>query len=46
MPINPSYSGSRDQVDRGLKPARANSSKDPVLKKSITEKELMEWPKL
>jgi hypothetical protein len=30
---NPSYSGSRDQEDCGLKPAWANSSQDPILKK-------------
>jgi hypothetical protein len=30
---NPSYSGGRDQEDRGLKPAHANSSRDPILKK-------------
>jgi hypothetical protein len=29
---NPSYSGGRDQEDRGLKPAWANSSRDPILK--------------
>jgi hypothetical protein len=29
---NLSYSGGRDQEDRGLNPAWANSSKDPVLK--------------
>jgi hypothetical protein len=33
---NPSYSGSRDQEDRGLKPARANSSMRPISKKAIT----------
>jgi hypothetical protein len=27
---NPSYSGVRDQEDRGSKPARANSSPDPI----------------
>jgi hypothetical protein len=35
---NPSYSGSRDQEDCGLKPARANSSRDPTLKIPITKK--------
>jgi hypothetical protein len=30
-PCNPSYSGSRDQEDRGSKPAWANSSRDPIL---------------
>jgi hypothetical protein len=29
---NPSYSGGRDQKDRGLKPAQANRSLDPILK--------------
>jgi hypothetical protein len=37
MPVahayNPSYSGGRDQEDCGLKPVRANSSRDPILKK-------------
>jgi hypothetical protein len=28
---NPIYSGSRDQEDLGSKPARANSSGDPIL---------------
>jgi hypothetical protein len=27
---NPGYSGGRDQEDHGLKPARANSSQDPI----------------
>jgi hypothetical protein len=31
---NPSYSESRDQEDHGLKPAQANSLRDPILKKS------------
>jgi hypothetical protein len=35
---NPSYSGGRDQEDLGLKPAWANSSRDPILKKPITKK--------
>jgi hypothetical protein len=29
---NPSYSGGRDQEDHSLKPARANSSHDSILK--------------
>jgi hypothetical protein len=29
---NPSYSGGRDQEDRSLKPAQANSSQDPIFK--------------
>jgi hypothetical protein len=31
---NPSYSGGRDQEDRSSKPAQANSSRDPILKKT------------
>jgi hypothetical protein len=29
---NPSYSGGKDQEDRGLKPALGNSSQDSILK--------------
>jgi hypothetical protein len=29
---NPSYSGGRNQEDRGSKTAKANSSRDPILK--------------
>jgi hypothetical protein len=43
---NPSYSGGRDQEDRGSKPAQANSSQDPNLKKTITKKGLVEWLKV
>jgi hypothetical protein len=35
---NPSYSGGRDQEDRGLKPAQANSSKDLISKKLSQKK--------
>jgi hypothetical protein len=35
---NPSYSGGRDQEDRGSKPAGTNSSQDLVLKKPNTKK--------
>jgi hypothetical protein len=35
---NPRYSGGRDQEDHGLKPARANSSPDPILKKTHYKK--------
>jgi hypothetical protein len=35
---NLSYSGGRDQEDHGLKAARANSSRDPILKKLIKKK--------
>jgi hypothetical protein len=31
---NPSYSGDRDQKDHSLRPAWANSSRDPILKKT------------
>jgi hypothetical protein len=34
---NPSYSGGRDQEDHILKPARANSSRDPISKLLITK---------
>jgi hypothetical protein len=35
---NPSYSGGRDQEDHGLKPAQANSSRDPISEKTFTER--------
>jgi hypothetical protein len=35
---NPSDLGGRDQEDRGSKPARANSSQDPISKIPITKK--------
>jgi hypothetical protein len=35
---NPSYSGGRDQEDRGSKPAGANSLQDPISKISITKR--------
>jgi hypothetical protein len=34
---NPSYSGGRDQEDHGSKPAWANNSRDPILKKPFTK---------
>jgi hypothetical protein len=43
---NPSYSGGRDQEDRGSKPAQANSSKRPYLEKLFTKIELVEWLKV
>jgi hypothetical protein len=43
---NPCYSGGRDQEDCSSKPAQANSSKDPILKKPITKKGLVEWLKV
>jgi hypothetical protein len=35
---NPSYTAGRDQEDCGLKPARANSSVRPYLKKPFTKR--------
>jgi hypothetical protein len=35
---NPNSSGGRDQEDRGLKPAQANSWGDTISKKKITKK--------
>jgi hypothetical protein len=35
---NPSYSGGRDQEDRGLKPAQANNSRDPILNNPSQQK--------
>jgi hypothetical protein len=35
---NPSYSGGRDQEDGGSKPAQANSSRDPISKKNLSQK--------
>jgi hypothetical protein len=48
MPVNPSYSGCRDEEDASLKPAWANSSRDPILKKKKThhKKGLVEWLKV
>jgi hypothetical protein len=43
---NLSYSGGRDQEDRGSKPAWANSSCDPSLKKNYFKKGLVEWLKV
>jgi hypothetical protein len=42
---NPSYSGGRDQEAQGLKPAQANSLRDPISKRPIT-KGLVEWLKV
>jgi hypothetical protein len=39
---NPSYSGGRDQEDHSSKPAWVNHSQDPILKKPITKKGLVE----
>jgi hypothetical protein len=35
---NPTYSGGRDQKDHGSKPAKANSSRDPILKSLVTKR--------
>jgi hypothetical protein len=43
---NLSYSGARDQEDCGSKPAWENSSQDPIWKKPITKKGLVEWLKV
>jgi hypothetical protein len=42
---NPSYSGGSNQEDHDLKPAQANNSRHPILKK-LRKKELMEWLKV
>jgi hypothetical protein len=39
---NPSYSGGRDQEDRGSEPAWANSLRDPISKKSHHKKGVVE----
>jgi hypothetical protein len=36
---NPSYLGGRDQEDCSSKPAQANSSQDPILKKTHQKKQ-------
>jgi hypothetical protein len=43
---NPSYSRGRDQEDRGLKLAQANSLRDPILKTPNMKKRLVEWLKV
>jgi hypothetical protein len=46
---NPSYSGGRDQEDRGSKPAWVSSSLDLISKITITKKReggLVEWLKV
>jgi hypothetical protein len=43
---NLSYSGGRDQEDCGSKPAWANSWQDPILKKMLHKKGLVEWLKV
>jgi hypothetical protein len=39
---NPNYSGGRDQEDHGQKTAHANSSQDPILKKTQHKTGLLE----
>jgi hypothetical protein len=43
---NPSYAGGRDDEDLSSKSARANSSQDPILKKTHHKKGLGEWLKM
>jgi hypothetical protein len=43
--ISPSYSGGRDQEDRGLQTAQANSLLD-YLEKTLHKKGLVEWLKV
>jgi hypothetical protein len=42
LACNPSYSGDKGQEDHHSKPARANSSRDPILKILNTKKGLLE----
>jgi hypothetical protein len=42
---NPSYSGGRDQQDRGSKPDQAKSFQDPI-SKNPSQKSLVEWLKV
>jgi hypothetical protein len=42
---NPSYSGGRDQKNRGSNPAQANSLRDPI-EKPFTKIGLVEWLKV
>jgi hypothetical protein len=48
----PSYSGSRNQENCGLKPAKANSSRDPIsknkkkTKQNKSQKGLVKWLKV
>jgi hypothetical protein len=43
LPVNPSYSGGRDQEDCSSKP---NSLRDTISEKPITQKGLVEWLKM
>jgi hypothetical protein len=44
--LYPSYSGGRDQEDRNSRPTWANSSQDPISKKTHHKKGLVEWLKV
>jgi hypothetical protein len=44
--LYPSHPGSRDQEDRGLKPAWTNSSQDLILKTIHHKKGMVEWLKV
>jgi hypothetical protein len=46
MPIIRATSGGRDQEDRDLKQAQANSSQGPIVKTPITKKGLVDWLKV
>jgi hypothetical protein len=41
-----SYLRGRDQEDHGSKPAQANNWRNPISKKPITKKGLVEWLKV
>jgi hypothetical protein len=43
---NPSYSGGRDQDNRGSEPAQGSTLQDPISKIHITKKRLVEWLKV
>jgi hypothetical protein len=42
----PSYSGGRDQEDCSSKPAQANSARNSVSKKNLSQKRVVEWFKV
>jgi hypothetical protein len=46
MPVILATEGGRDQEDHGSKPAQANCLHDPISKKPITKKKLVEWLQL
>jgi hypothetical protein len=43
---NPSFSGGKDQEDWSSEPGWANSLRDPISKKNLPKKGLVEWLKL